>query len=125
MNTSKDLNNYNDIDDESEFDITYDNDFINSSIDGNADDILNSAITEDEIRIAIKDLKNNKASGIGEIINEYLKSTVSQMMPELYLMHELLVSLYQFIRKRVVLLILTTIEQLQLFQILSNYSHPY
>ena len=65
MNTSKDLNNYNDIDDESEFDITYDNDFINSSIDGNADDILNSAITEDEIRIAIKDLKNNKASGTG------------------------------------------------------------
>ena len=121
----KDLNNYNDINDESEFDITYDNDFINSSIAGNADDILNSAITEDEIRIAIKDLKNNKASGIGEIINEYLKSTVSQMMPELYLMHELLVSLYQFIRKRVVLLILTTIEQLQLFQILSNYSHPY
>ena len=121
----KDLNNYNDIDDESEFDITYDNDFINSSIAGNADDILNSAITEDEIRIAIKDLKNNKASGIGEIINEYLKSTVSQMMPELYLMHELLVSLYQFIRKRVVLLILTTIEQLQLFQILANYSHPY
>ena len=38
----KDLNNYNDIDDESEFDITYDNDFINSSIDGNADHILNS-----------------------------------------------------------------------------------
>ena len=81
MNTSKDLNNYNDINDESEFDITYDNYFINSSIDGNADDILNSAISEDEIRIAIKDLKNNKASGIGEIINEYLKSTVSQMMP--------------------------------------------
>jgi hypothetical protein len=77
----KDLNNYNDINDESEFDITYDNDFINSSIAGNADDILNSAITEYEIRIAIKDLKNNKASGIGEIINEYLKSTVSQMMP--------------------------------------------
>ena len=65
MNTSKDLNNYNDVDDESEFDITYDNYFINSSIDGNADDILNSAITEDEIRIAIKDLKNNKASGTG------------------------------------------------------------
>jgi hypothetical protein len=77
----KDLNNYNDIDDESEFDITYDNDFINSSIAGNADDILNSAITEDEIRIASKDLKINKASGIDEIINEYLKSTVSQMMP--------------------------------------------
>jgi hypothetical protein len=33
--------------------------------DGNADDILNSAISEDEIRIAIKDLKNNKASGTG------------------------------------------------------------
>jgi hypothetical protein len=26
-------------------------------------------------------IKNNKASGIDEIINEYLKSTVSQMMP--------------------------------------------
>ncbi len=50
----KDLNNYNDINDESEFDIAYDNDYINSSIAGNADDILNSAITEDEIRIALK-----------------------------------------------------------------------
>jgi hypothetical protein len=38
------------------------------SIDCNADD---SAITEDEIRIAIKDLRNNKASGIDEIINKY------------------------------------------------------
>ena len=34
-------------------------------------------IVQDEIRIAIKDLRNNKASGIDEIINEYLKSTVS------------------------------------------------
>ena len=76
----KDLNNYDDTDDESEFDITYDNNFINSSIDGNADHILISAVTEDEIRIAIKDLQNNKVSGIDEIINEYLKSTLSQMI---------------------------------------------
>ena len=134
----KDLNNYNDIDDESEFDITYDNDFINSSIDGNADHILNSAITEDEIRIAIKDLKNDKTNGIGEIINEYLKSNVSQMMP-------LYVKLFNvaldsgniptawtigvirpiYKKERIVLLILTTIKQLQLYQILANYSHPY
>jgi hypothetical protein len=77
MNTSKDLNNYNDIDDESEFDITYDNYFINSSIDGNADDILNSAITEDEIRIAIKDLKNNKASGINSFLYSLLAVFIS------------------------------------------------
>ena len=70
---SKDLNNYNDIDDESEFDITYDNDFINSSIAGNADDILNSAITEYEIRIAIKDLKNNKASTVSQMMPLYVK----------------------------------------------------
>ena len=73
----KDLNNYNDIDNESEFDITYDNDFKNSSIDGDADHILNSAITEDEIRIPIKDLKNDKTSGIGEIINEGVKPPIN------------------------------------------------
>jgi hypothetical protein len=42
---------------------------------------MNQSLTLHEIRIAIKDLKNNKASGIDEIIYEYLKSTVSQMMP--------------------------------------------
>jgi hypothetical protein len=31
--------------------------------------------------LLLKIIKNNKASGIDEIINEYLKSTVSQMMP--------------------------------------------
>ena len=34
---------------------------------------MNQSLTLHEIRIAIKDLKNNKASGIDEIIYEYLK----------------------------------------------------
>jgi len=37
--------------------------------------LLNSEITEAEIKEAIQSLKNNKASGIDGIANEYLKVT--------------------------------------------------
>ena len=42
-------------------------------------DILNSKITEDEIIFAIKNLKNSKAPGIDNIVNEYLKTHIEQI----------------------------------------------
>ena len=39
------------------------------------DDILNSEITKEEIRLAISNLKNGKASGYDEILNEHIKVT--------------------------------------------------
>ena len=45
------------------------------------DDILNSWITESEVLRCIKSLKSNKCSGIDNIINEYLKSSVTKMLP--------------------------------------------
>ena len=37
--------------------------------------MVNGPITEEEVLLAIKKLKNNKASGPDTILNEYLKST--------------------------------------------------
>jgi hypothetical protein len=37
------------------------------------DDILNGDITEDEVLNAIKNLKNGKAAGIDDFVNEYFK----------------------------------------------------
>ena len=47
----------------------------------NDDELLNSPITEGEIRKCIKTLKNNKSSSNDKIINEYLKYTVDTMLP--------------------------------------------
>ena len=44
-------------------------------------DLLNSRITEDEITHAIKNLKNSKAPGIDNIVNEYLKTTLNKFLP--------------------------------------------
>ena len=46
-----------------------------------ADMLLNGSITEDEIKRAINNLKNGKASGDDGVLNEYLKSTLSELMP--------------------------------------------
>ena len=42
---------------------------------------LNNAICVDEIEKAIRGLKNNKASGLDKITNEYIKSTSSIFLP--------------------------------------------
>jgi hypothetical protein len=39
----------------------------------NINNILNSPITEDEILCAVKNLKNNKASGYDNIVDEHIK----------------------------------------------------
>ena len=52
------------------------NDFLN-----NQDNILNSQITQEEIKICIKSLKNGKAAGIDHILNEYIKSTSHKLLP--------------------------------------------
>jgi hypothetical protein len=41
------------------------------------DDILNGDITEDEVLNAIKNLKNGKAAGIDDFVNEYFKYSQS------------------------------------------------
>lgn len=44
-------------------------------------DLLNSEITEDEVIKAVKNLKNSKAPGLDDIVNEYLKTTVIKFLP--------------------------------------------
>ena len=51
----------------------------NSSIDD--ENILNKPITEEEIRTCISKLKNHKAPGIDNIINEYITTTEDILMP--------------------------------------------
>jgi hypothetical protein len=43
--------------------------------------LLNSEITEDEVIKAVKNLKNSKAPGLDDIVNEYLKTTVTKFLP--------------------------------------------
>jgi hypothetical protein len=59
--------------------------------------------------LLLKIIKNNKASGIDEIINEYLKSTVSQMMP-----------LYKYFLKPACILVISSILSAYLFNLLFN-----
>ena len=42
---------------------------------------LNEPITQDEIQKAVSDLKNGKAYGHDEILNEYIKNTINDLMP--------------------------------------------
>ena len=44
-------------------------------------EILNSSITEEEIINSVKRLKNNKASGVDDVMNEHLKCTVNYLLP--------------------------------------------
>ena len=61
--------------DESEIDINLE------IVDVNTQNILNETITEEQTKKAITLLKNNKASGIDNIINEHIKSTADLMIP--------------------------------------------
>ena len=54
--------------------------------DRNLPDILNSPITEAEIRSCIKSLPNNKAPGVDGVLNELLKASVEQSTPYLALL---------------------------------------
>ena len=66
---------------------------INSTAQGNSDseevhininddtEILNSRISAEEITKCIKNLKNNKSFAHDKILNEYLKTTLNQMLP--------------------------------------------
>ena len=62
--------------DRSNFDFNESNFNIN-----NADIILNSSITGQEISSAMKGLKSGKTAGFDEILNEYIKATETMLMP--------------------------------------------
>ena len=50
-------------------------------IPNDVDDFLNGPVTESEIKHVVSNLKNNKSSGIDEVLNEYIKSTLDDLMP--------------------------------------------
>ena len=54
---------------------------IPSTDDQQANEYLNSKITQEEILRAIRNLKNGKASGCDSILNEYIKSTSHVFLP--------------------------------------------
>ena len=58
-------------------DDTADPDFPNVDIDHG----LNEEISTDEIKKAIQLLKNNKASGLDNITNKYIKCSIEMMLP--------------------------------------------
>lgn len=64
-------------------DITNDNDdtISNETIDSDIENEVNQPITETEILQNIKLLKNNKASGNDNIVNEHIKSTAHLLLP--------------------------------------------
>lgn len=64
-------------DDDTEFDPDADS----FNVDEDVIAILDCPITEDEIKLAIKSLKNGKASGDDEIVNEFIKSSIANMLP--------------------------------------------
>ena len=53
---------------------------LNENIESNNCEI-NGKITENEILAATKSLKNNKSSGLDDILNEHIKSTIHVMIP--------------------------------------------
>ena len=70
----KKVNNPNETDEHTETPITDDEqETINEKI--------NEPITESEIISAVKSLKNNKSSGIDEILNEHIKSSLPHLLP--------------------------------------------
>ena len=59
----------------------YNNDIIQND---DINNFINNTISENEIDIAIKSLRNNKASGTDSIVNEHIKSTY-HLMKRIYL----------------------------------------
>lgn len=56
------------------------NEFV-QHVDSDADEYLNGAITEEEVKQAIANCKNNRSAGSDCIFNEYIKSSASLMLP--------------------------------------------
>ena len=56
-------------------------DLLNETINVNVENEVNQPITEAEILKSVKSLKNNKASGEDNIVNEHIKSTIHLLLP--------------------------------------------
>lgn len=63
------------------------NEFV-QHVDSDADEYLDGAITEEEVKQAIANCKNNKSAGSDCIFNEYIKSSASLMLPLLNVVFE-------------------------------------
>jgi len=61
------------------FDENVENTGENIDVEENSINELNSEITIEEVEQCVKNLKNNKASGIDKILNEHIKTTFSKM----------------------------------------------
>ena len=57
----------------------FENDFADLNKNKNLSDILNSPISEKELQTALKNLKNNKACGVDNILNEHIKVSFEKM----------------------------------------------
>lgn len=71
----KKINENENLDDDFEIDIN------NENVPTDIDNILNGPITEEEIHRAVNSLKNGKATGFDNILNEYIKSSLNELMP--------------------------------------------
>ena len=68
--------------------LDFDNEVVSDNNDSTANDssdmsdvLLNCTISDDEIQHAVKKLKNNKAPGYDEVLNEHISTTISIFLP--------------------------------------------
>ena len=101
---------------------------------------LDTDITANEIIDAVRNLKNNKASGIDGITNEYIKASIDILLPVYVKLFNIIYDqgtvpiawttgiikpIYKFISKREISKSRTTIDQLQSSVAWVNYSHQF
>ena len=60
-------------------------------------EFLNIEISRDEILLAIKKLKNDKASGLDLIINEHIKATKNVLLPIYYKLFNVILNTGHFL----------------------------
>ena len=73
------LNHFKDVNNRNYIDVNDDDDV--SAFYSNNSTVLDDMINAEEIRKAVKLLKNNKSPGVDDVMNEYIKSSLDIMLP--------------------------------------------